>query len=108
MDVTIQPSPIITWRTIGGILDFYVLTGPTPNDVITQYFDLIGRPHLPPYWAFGFHLCRWGYGSAEETWEVVKRTRLINFPQEVSCALRFELNIIAFQKEYVPSRSNAK
>jgi len=28
---------MITYRTIGGILDFFVFTGPTPNIVIGQY-----------------------------------------------------------------------
>ena len=30
---------------------------------------------MPPYWALGFHLCRWGYGSANNTWDVVRRMR---------------------------------
>ena len=38
MDVILQPKPAITWRTIGGILDFYVFLGPQPNDVIKQVF----------------------------------------------------------------------
>ncbi|XP_075243008.1 lysosomal alpha-glucosidase-like [Convolutriloba macropyga] len=83
MDVTLQAGNIITWRTIGGILDYYVLLGPSPKDVVRQYLDLIGRPELPPYWALGFNLCRYGYGSSEETWKVVNRTRAIGFPQEV-------------------------
>ena len=84
MDVTLQPSNIVTWRTIGGVLDFYFLAGPTPKDVVKQYFDLIGRPSLPPYWALGFHLCKYGYGTSTETWTVLNRTRQIGFPQEVN------------------------
>lgn len=36
MDVLLQPKPAIIWRTIGGILDFYVFLGPHPNDVVKQ------------------------------------------------------------------------
>ncbi|XP_072044428.1 lysosomal alpha-glucosidase-like [Amphiura filiformis] len=83
MDVVLQPSPAITYRTIGGILDFYVFLGPTPSDVIAQYTEVIGRPIMPPYWGLGFHLCRWGYMSANNTWDMVKRMRAAGIPQDV-------------------------
>lgn len=57
-DVILQPSPMITFRPIGGVLDMYFFFGPTPADVVSQYTDLVGRPFMPPYWGLGFHLCR--------------------------------------------------
>lgn len=42
-EVALQPAPAITWRTIGGILDFYVFTGPDPASVIGQYVEVIGQ-----------------------------------------------------------------
>jgi len=44
---------------IGGVLDFYFLSGPTPNKVIEQYGALVGLPTWQPVWGFGFHLCRY-------------------------------------------------
>ena len=38
MEILLQPKPAITWRTIGGILDFYVMFGPKPKDVVRQVF----------------------------------------------------------------------
>jgi len=55
------------YRTIGGIIDMYFVTGPTPENVIQQYNDVIGHPVMPPYWALGFHLCRWGYMTVNQT-----------------------------------------
>ncbi|XP_036037736.1 putative maltase-glucoamylase-like protein FLJ16351 [Onychomys torridus] len=66
MDVTLQPTPALTYRTIGGILDFYMVLGPTPELVTQQYTQLIGRPAMIPYWALGFQLSRYGYQSEDE------------------------------------------
>lgn len=35
------------------LLDYYVLVGPTPLDVLDRYDRLTGRPATPPKWAFG-------------------------------------------------------
>ncbi|NWX89039.1 LYAG glucosidase, partial [Nothoprocta pentlandii] len=82
MEVALQPAPALTWRTIGGILDFYIFLGPDPNMVIQQYQQVIGFPAMPPLWALGFHLCRWGYGSSNETWQTVKAMRNYQIPQD--------------------------
>lgn len=74
-----QPAKL-TYRTVGGILDFYVFTGPTPAEVVQQYLDVIGLPYMPPYWGLGFHLCRWGYESADKMKAVIKRMRDYDFP----------------------------
>lgn len=73
LDIILQDSPAITFRTIGGVLDFYFFTGPSPAEVIQQYTAVIGRPSMPPFWGLGFHLCRYGYKSTERTKEIWKR-----------------------------------
>ncbi|XP_046559540.1 lysosomal alpha-glucosidase-like [Haliotis rubra] len=74
-------SPVtIRYRTLGGILDFYVFTGPTPDDVIDQYWALIGQPPLPPYWSLGYHLSRWGYGGSSGMNATIQRMRNKQMP----------------------------
>ncbi|CAF98114.1 unnamed protein product, partial [Tetraodon nigroviridis] len=81
MDVSLQPAPALTWRTIGGILDFYLFLGPDPASVVGQYLEVVGRPAMPVYWALGYHLCRWGYGGTNATWETVRHLRNYGIPQ---------------------------
>lgn len=83
MEVTIQPAPAVTFRTIGGVLDFYILVGDTPEAVVDEFTKLIGRPFIPPYWSLGFQLSRWDYGSLDEVKKVVERTRLAGLPYDV-------------------------
>ncbi|XP_074410899.1 lysosomal alpha-glucosidase isoform X1 [Zonotrichia albicollis] len=83
MDVLLQPSPALTWRTTGGILDFYIFLGPDPKSVVRQYLDVVGFPFMPPYWGLGFHLCRWGYSSTDITRQVVANMTAARFPLDV-------------------------
>lgn len=83
MEVVLQPTPALTWVAVGGILDLYVFLGPDPQSVVRQYLQVIGNPLMPPYWALGFHLCRWGYLSSNDTREVVRRMHHANFPLDV-------------------------
>ena len=40
----------------GHLLDYYVIYGPTPAEVLERYTALTGRPALPPAWSFGLWL----------------------------------------------------
>lgn len=40
----------------GEALEYYVIHGPTPADVLRRYTQLTGRPALPPAWSFGLWL----------------------------------------------------
>uniref|UniRef100_A0A8B9IF27 alpha-glucosidase n=1 Tax=Anser cygnoides TaxID=8845 RepID=A0A8B9IF27_ANSCY len=83
MDVTFQPTPALTYRTIGGILDFYMVLGPTPELVVQEYTALIGRPVMPPYWSLGFQLCRYGYRNDTEISQLVEQMKAANIPYDV-------------------------
>lgn len=81
-EVAFTPLPSITYRTIGGILDFFIFTGPQPSQVVAQYYDLIGHPPVPPYWSLGFHLSRYGYSSVTEVAETLERNLAAKIPIE--------------------------
>ncbi|KAK7490533.1 hypothetical protein BaRGS_00018319, partial [Batillaria attramentaria] len=85
-DYTFSPLPMLTYRTIGGVLDFYVFLGPSPEGVVQQYTGVIGRPVMPPYWALGFQLCKYGYNSLDNLKTAVDRTRDAGIPHDVQYA----------------------
>ena len=41
--------------TIGGIINYFITFGDTPEEAILEIHKIIGRPALPPFWAFGWH-----------------------------------------------------
>ncbi|XP_045412485.1 sucrase-isomaltase, intestinal [Lemur catta] len=83
MDVTFQPTPALTYRTVGGILDFYMFLGPTPEVATQQYHEVIGHPVMPPYWALGFQICRYGYKNTSEIVEVYEGMVAAQIPYDV-------------------------
>ena len=40
----------------GEMLEYFVIYGPTPKEVLKRYTALTGRPALPPAWSFGLWL----------------------------------------------------
>ncbi|XP_048487730.1 lysosomal alpha-glucosidase-like [Plutella xylostella] len=83
MDIVTQPTPALTYRTIGGILNFLLVLGDAPNEVLAEYTALVGRPAMPPYWALGFHLCKFNYGSLNVTRDVWQKNRDAGLPFDV-------------------------
>ncbi|KAK7054983.1 hypothetical protein VNI00_003446 [Paramarasmius palmivorus] len=74
---------LVQYRMIGGTLDLYFFSGPSPSAVVEQYGEMIGLPTWQPLWGFGFHLCRWGYHNVNETREQVQNMRAAGVPLEV-------------------------
>jgi alpha-glucosidase len=83
MDVLLRKG-LIEYRVLGGTLDFYFLSGPSPKAVIQQYSEVIGKPAQMPYWAFGFHMCCWEgeWSTLDRLKGVVERMKKENLPLE--------------------------
>jgi alpha-glucosidase len=75
-------ASLVEYRMLGGVLDFYFFSGPSPQAVVEQYASVVGTPAWMPLWGFGFHLCRWGYNGTAQTRETVDMMRAADIPLE--------------------------
>ncbi len=50
-------------KTIGGIIDYYIIIGQSPIEVVQNIQNILGKPFLPPYWAVASHQSRYGYNT---------------------------------------------
>ena len=50
----------VQWTVEGGQFDVYLMPG-DQRTALSAFWDLTGRPALPPRYAFGFMACRWGW-----------------------------------------------
>jgi alpha-glucosidase len=73
------------WRmeTCGPELDYYIIYGPTPAQIIHTYTELTGRMSLPPQWAMGYHQCRWSYESEDVVQKIAHEFRQRRIPCDV-------------------------
>ncbi len=65
-----------------GVVDQYVLAGPTMDEVLRRYAALTGPVALPPKWALGYHQSRWGYSPASRVREIGAQLRSRRLPAD--------------------------
>ncbi|XP_042194141.1 neutral alpha-glucosidase C isoform X1 [Callorhinchus milii] len=66
----VKPGTDARWMSESGVIDVYMLLGPTAGEVCAQYARLTGFPMLPPLFALGYHQSRWNYRDEEEVEKV--------------------------------------
>jgi alpha-glucosidase len=67
----------------GGPLNYYLIYGPTPKQVVEGYIFLTGTPPLPPLWSLGFQQSRYSYTPESELIKVADRLRADKIPSDV-------------------------
>ncbi|MBE9104570.1 DUF4968 domain-containing protein, partial [Nostoc cf. edaphicum LEGE 07299] len=82
-DIGAEQPGIWKMETRGGELDYYIIYGPEPAQILETYTQLTGRMPLPPKWALGYHQCRWSYESENVVRELAKEFRQRRIPCDV-------------------------
>ncbi|KAM4733138.1 neutral alpha-glucosidase AB isoform 4-T4 [Anableps anableps] len=60
------PQTDVRWISESGIIDVFLMLGPTPRDVFSQYASLTGTQAFPPLASLAYHQCRWNYNDQED------------------------------------------
>ncbi|XP_031443041.1 neutral alpha-glucosidase AB isoform X2 [Clupea harengus] len=60
------PQTDVRWISESGIIDVFIMLGPTPADVFAQYASLTGTQAMPPIAALAYHQCRWNYNDQDD------------------------------------------
>ena len=66
-----------------GPLDYYILYGPEPKQVVETWAWLTGKTPLPPLWSLGFQQSRYSYYPESEVRRIADRLRSERIPADV-------------------------
>ena len=56
-----ERATVTSFFAQGGEMNYYLIDGPDPLEVIRRYTRLTGLAEMPPLWALGYHQCKWSY-----------------------------------------------
>jgi alpha-glucosidase len=66
-----------------GPLDYYILYGPDPKQVLSEWAWLVGHSPLPPKWSLGYQQSRYSYYPESEVRNIAKHLRADHIPADV-------------------------
>lgn len=67
----------------GRQIDYLVITGDTPKEILKKYTDLTGKPAMLPVWALSFWQSKLRYRTQEELLEVAREYKTRGLPLSV-------------------------
>jgi len=74
---------IYSFGAEAGALNYYIVTGDDPKEIVRRYTELTGRPPMPPRWALGFQQSRWSYYPESRVREIAQHLRQDKIPADV-------------------------
>uniref|UniRef100_A0A8C5SKE3 Glucosidase alpha, neutral C n=1 Tax=Laticauda laticaudata TaxID=8630 RepID=A0A8C5SKE3_LATLA len=79
----VVPQTDVHWMSESGIIDIFILKGPSPFDIFKQYGQLTGTQALPPLFSLGYHQCRWNYEDEDDVKKVDAGFDTFDIPYDV-------------------------
>ena len=60
--------------------DIYIIKENSTLEAVKKYYELVGKPPLPPKWLFGYIQSKYGYYSQQETLDIAKKFVALDLP----------------------------
>ena len=95
------------WSEVADAIDYYLIYGPSLDEVVASYRQLTGSAPLLPRWAYGYWQSRERYRSQEELLSVARRFRRRGIPVDIIVQDwkywgRYGWNAFKFDEEFYP------
>lgn len=81
-DIGLTDKAVLEAGFVSGELTFYVVFGKNMDEMLQHYTAITGRQPLPPRWALGNFVSRFGYRSEAQVKEVVGKMKEQKFPMD--------------------------
>jgi oligosaccharide 4-alpha-D-glucosyltransferase len=80
LDIGKTNSDILRYSASSGELSFYIIPGNNYQEIFTNYKTLVGTQPLPPRWAMGNFMSRFGYTSEAQTKSIFNSMKKDSIP----------------------------
>lgn len=80
VDIGKKSNELFEAGFLSGELTIYVILGNTYQEILTSYQKLTGFQPMPPKWAMGNFMSRFGYTSEKQTKEIASKMRAEKIP----------------------------
>jgi oligosaccharide 4-alpha-D-glucosyltransferase len=87
-DIGKTDSTVMEAGFLSGQLNVYIIFGADYQEILTSYFKLTGTQPLPPRWALGNFMSRFGYSSETQVKQILATMQQQQFPVD---AIIFDL-----------------
>ena len=82
-DIATEDCSSIQFSVADNQMEYFVIQGDTPKEIIKSYCCLTGFAPLPPLWSFGLWMSRNSYTSWDTVFDVAEKLRKYDIPCDV-------------------------
>lgn len=75
-------APVAHFMSESGVIDIFILLGPTPVAAFKQFTELTGTAPTPQMYAIGYHQCRWNYNDEQDVAQVHNKFDEYDIPMD--------------------------
>ncbi len=88
VDIGKTNSAVFEYRAVSGELNFYIILGNDYQQILANYFTLTGTQPMPPRWALGNFMSRFGYTDQQQVTDIYNKMKADKIPVD---AIIFDL-----------------